>query len=138
MLFFSLHITDPVNQTSLDVIERAQLTVCLDHTHPQTSKLQLADSGDTQDHHKTVLANRVLHGNGSQYNSCNRWFDHAVQVTNKHCIPYSVQCMRVDTTTFKPSSWYTLVSHCINTCHSAMEHRDRTTILVSRLCVCSR
>ena len=76
-----------MNQSSLDVIERAQLTVCLDQAHPHTSQLQSPGSGAAQDHHKTVLANRVLHGNGSQYNSCNRWFDHAVQV-NVHSVTY--------------------------------------------------
>ena len=54
--------------------------VCLDQSHPHTSQLQSSDSGAIQDYEKSILANRVLHGNGSKQNSSNRWFDHAVQV----------------------------------------------------------
>ena len=74
------HHTEPINSQSLDVIERAQLVVCLDQSHPHTSQLQSSDSGAIQDYEKSILANRVLHGNGSKQNSSNRWFDHAVQV----------------------------------------------------------
>ena len=72
--------TEPINGQSLEVIEKAQLVVCLDQSHPHTSQLQSSDSGAIGDYEKSILANRVLHGNGSKQNSSNRWFDHAVQV----------------------------------------------------------
>ena len=75
------HISEPINRQSLDVIERAQFVVCLDQSHPHTSQLQSSNSGDVQDYQKSILANRVLHGNGSKQNSSNRWFDHAIQVS---------------------------------------------------------
>ena len=84
ILYTQLHcITEPINGQSLDVIERAQFVVCLDQSHPDTSQLQSSDSGAIQDYQKSILANRVLHGNGSKQNSSNRWFDTSVQV-NKH------------------------------------------------------
>lgn len=69
---------DPANQQTLDMIEKASFIVCLDQPHPHTS--QLLNSSSADDHHRTVLANNVLHGNGTHYNSANRWFDHAFQV----------------------------------------------------------
>ena len=69
-----------MNQHSLDVIETAQFILCLDQVHPHTSQLQSIGSDSMQDHHKTIAANNILHGNGSQLNSGNRWFDHAYQV----------------------------------------------------------
>ena len=86
-----------MNQHSLDVIETAQFVVCLDKVHPHISHLKSPDSSGMQDYHKTILANNVLHGNGSQHNSCNRWFDHAIQVSghSRHCVHlvYAVSCL---------------------------------------------
>ena len=77
-----LNVSEPVNQHSLDIIETSQFVLCLDQTHPHTSQLldQSIGSDSMQDYHKTILANNVLHGNGSRLNSSNRWFDHAYQV----------------------------------------------------------
>ncbi len=60
------------------MIERASFVVCLDQPHPHTS--QQLNSSSEDDYHRTILANNVLHGNGTHYNSANRWFDHAFQV----------------------------------------------------------
>ena len=73
-------LVDPVNQQSLDVIERAQFFLCLDQAHPQLD-LSTTPGDSIHDNQKTRLANRVLHGNGSQHNSCNRWLDHAIEVS---------------------------------------------------------
>ena len=67
---------DPVNTSSLRDIETAMFTVCLDKTHPQLPSV----STPFRDPHAEIIAGRVLHGNGTQQNSCNRWFDSAVQV----------------------------------------------------------
>ena len=76
---FSFFSPDPTNTASLDVIERAQSVFCLDKPHPYNSSSLTAHS-KFSDSHSTVIANRCLHGNGSQYNSTNRWFDAANQV----------------------------------------------------------
>jgi hypothetical protein len=82
-------LPDPTNEGFLDVIERAQFIVCLDQSHPNTSQLQFTGYDGIQDYQKSILANRVLHGNGSKQNSSNRWFDTAVQVNQMfitiHC-----------------------------------------------------
>ena len=70
---------DPQNKRSLDVIETAQLAFCLDSAHPHVSSL--GPQADFQDPHYSIVANRVLHGNGSIHNSCNRWNDSSVQVS---------------------------------------------------------
>ena len=79
-----------MNRSSLDVIERAQFALCLDRAHPQTASY--SPECEFQDFHKGILANRFLHGNGSQHNSCNRWFD-AIQVSLSFCsLMQSVSC----------------------------------------------
>ena len=80
-LAYPLHThTDPVNRSSLEVIETAQFVVCLDKAHSMTDTQ--VNKFQFHDFHKTVLANRFLHGNGSQHNSINRWFDAAIQVNS--------------------------------------------------------
>ena len=51
-------------------------TVCLDKAHPHLPDIQAS----FRDSHAGVVAKKCLHGNGTQQNSCNRWFDTAVQV----------------------------------------------------------
>ena len=72
------HSADSLNHSSLDVIERAQFILCLDQGHPSTSSLP--PHSLFSDIHSTVLANRCLHGGGSEFNSGNRWFDSGIQV----------------------------------------------------------
>ena len=86
---------DPTNCYSLDVIERAQFVVCLDKAHPQILKqLQSSSSStptgscDLQDSHWSILTSNILHGNGTQFNGCNRWFDHGFQVSYACSILY--------------------------------------------------
>lgn len=81
MIQYVIFFSEPVNRLSLDVIETAQFIVCLDQAHPHMSQLQSSSSDSMQDYHKTIIANNVVHGNGSQVNSSNRWFDHAIQVS---------------------------------------------------------
>ena len=71
----SLFVTDPVNSNSLDVIERAQFIISLDSAHPGIDP----HSPTTVDE-MSIMSGRCLHGNGSAHDSCNRWFDHALQV----------------------------------------------------------
>ena len=70
-----------MNQSSLEAIETAQGVFCLDKAFP-TEADSLGGEGVSEywDPHKTMLANRYLHGNGSGRSSGNRWFDSAVQV----------------------------------------------------------
>jgi len=75
-------IKDSLNQSSLDVIERAQFVLCLDRGHPSTSSL--SPHSPFSDPHSTVMATRSLHGNGSDFNSGNRWFDCSVQLSMVH------------------------------------------------------
>ncbi len=75
---FFVHVVDPVNRSSLDVIETAQGVYCLDKALP--SEESPNQSLKYWDEHKTMLANRYLHGSGSSQHSCNRFFDAAIQV----------------------------------------------------------
>lgn len=68
--------TDPVNISSLRDIETAMFTLCLDRSHPHVTS-----SVSFNDPQAEVLAKRALHGNGTKQNSCNRWYDSAVQVS---------------------------------------------------------
>lgn len=70
-------LQDPRNKRSLDVIETAQFVFCLDSAHPHVSSL--GPQADFQDPHYSIVANRVLHGNGSMHNTCNRWYDTSSQ-----------------------------------------------------------
>ena len=77
---FHWTLVELTNEQSLDMVESAQFIVCLDQSNPHTSQLQFTGYDTIQDYQKSILANRVLHGNGSKQNSSNRWFDTAVQV----------------------------------------------------------
>ena len=71
-----LSLSDPVNRQSLEVVETAMFTLCLDRAHPQAAEPHVP----LQDPHIAIMAKRCLHGNGTQHNSGNRWFDSAGQV----------------------------------------------------------
>ena len=70
-------MTDAVNRNSLDVIERAQFIISLDSPHPSIDPHSPATIDEM-----SIMSGRCLHGNGSAHDSCNRWFDHALQVCN--------------------------------------------------------
>ncbi|CAK8678602.1 unnamed protein product [Clavelina lepadiformis] len=59
-------ITDLVNRTSLDAMERCVFVLCFDRTTNADSDLAMA-------HH-------MLHGCGPEHNSCNRWYDKTIQL----------------------------------------------------------
>lgn len=73
--------TDPINSTSLQVIDSALFMLCLDDPHPHVS-LGMSDA-PFNDSQCTVISNRCLHGNGTKFNTCNRWFDATSQVSCK-------------------------------------------------------
>jgi carnitine O-acetyltransferase len=68
--------SDPLNASSLREIETAMFALCLDKAHP----LVPTHPAPIRDSHAEVFTKRALHGNGTQQNSCNRWFDSAVQI----------------------------------------------------------
>ena len=72
------HHTDPLNRQSLDVIETGMFGVSLDKPYPQIASLEKGKP--YSDTHTTILANGSLHGNGTEFNTGNRWFDTSVQV----------------------------------------------------------
>ena len=76
LLFEVFSPPDPVNTSSLHDIQTTMFTVCLDKAHPQIP----GPSAPLRDSHAEILAKRCLHGNGTQQNSCNRWFDSSIQV----------------------------------------------------------
>ena len=98
------------NRDSLDVIERSIFVVCLDNAEKTTENATkcingsnghsettvfLTDNGNGcisdvsayenykfEDISETGIALEMLHGNGSQFNSGNRWYDKTIQVRN--------------------------------------------------------
>ena len=82
LMFVLEHITtyhtDPLNRQSLDVIETGMFGVSLDKPYPQIASLEKGKP--YSDTHTTILANGSLHGNGTEFNTGNRWFDTSVQV----------------------------------------------------------
>ena len=83
--YTSLQHTDPLNKSNLDVMERAQFVLCLDRGLPSTSTSPLCPHSPYSDPQYTMVLNRCMHGNGSKFNSANRWFDSVVQVRVLHC-----------------------------------------------------
>lgn len=73
-------MTDLENKNSLDVIERAQFIISLDSSHPGINPYSPATVDEM-----SIMSGRCLHGNGSAYDSCNRWFDLALQVCDGSC-----------------------------------------------------
>ncbi|KAM7390875.1 hypothetical protein PAMA_008869 [Pampus argenteus] len=74
--------TDDTNKESVSAIESSIFTLCLDGPVPQASDEMYSISA----------AKQMLHGEGSQWNSGNRWFDKTLQVrSGKFCShPYIV------------------------------------------------
>lgn len=65
---------DKKNKEAVSAIQRGIFTLCLDGAMPKVA----------EDMHHSVAAIQMLHGGGSQWNSCNRWFDQTLQV--KHIV----------------------------------------------------
>ena len=66
---------DPINRAALNEIERAQFLLCLDPFYPE-----IDPKAPVTATHLEFMSNWALHGKGSTDCSCNRWFDHSVQV----------------------------------------------------------
>ncbi|XP_067140353.1 carnitine O-acetyltransferase-like [Centruroides vittatus] len=60
--------SDSLNKKNLEIIQRAMFLLCLDK-HPKTMNI----SKDVEHMHN------VMHGGGSKYNGCNRWYDKCLQ-----------------------------------------------------------
>ena len=58
-------------------MQNALFVTCLDEPHPQLLSAQQAGFVDTAN---TLVTNQCLHGNGTVFNTCNRWFDSTSQV----------------------------------------------------------
>lgn len=61
-------IKDPVNQESVDVIQKSLFLVALDNPMPEHN-----------DSRRSIASKQFIHGGGSRANSANRWFDKTVQ-----------------------------------------------------------
>ncbi|CAD5123639.1 DgyrCDS11967 [Dimorphilus gyrociliatus] len=66
---------EPVNKRSLSLIENSIFILCIDHTLPATFNHQT--TGKNRDDVSQAL--QMLHGLGSSFNSCNRWYDKTMQ-----------------------------------------------------------
>ena len=75
-LSFCFPITDRKNKANLEAIEKAVFVLCLDQPPPHSTQSPSVMENPTC----SVTARQSLHGDGTEYNSCNRWFDKIVQV----------------------------------------------------------
>ena len=69
-------ILDSVNKASLEKIIKSMFVLCLDKPHGAAS----SDVAVCEDAVMSITVNQVLHGAGSNLNSCNRWADKIFQV----------------------------------------------------------
>lgn len=69
-------LRDRKNKANLEAIEKALFVLCLDQRPPYSTQSPSVMEMPTC----SVTARQSLHGDGTEYNSCNRWFDKIVQV----------------------------------------------------------
>ncbi|CAG0914256.1 unnamed protein product [Notodromas monacha] len=68
-------LKDPVNAESMEEIETCLFLVCFDKPLPVTFNRR--NIGEERDESNVAL--QMLHGGGTKFNSCNRWFDKTAQ-----------------------------------------------------------
>ena len=71
-----LLLIDRKNMANLEAIEGAVFVLCLDQPPPHSTQSPSVMERPTS----SVTARQCLHGDGTQYNSANRWFDKIIQV----------------------------------------------------------
>ncbi|XP_015765594.1 PREDICTED: carnitine O-acetyltransferase-like isoform X2 [Acropora digitifera] len=69
-------LKDRKNKANLEAIEGAVFVLCLDQPPPHSTQSPSVMEMPTS----SVTARQCLHGDGTQYNSANRWFDKIIQV----------------------------------------------------------
>lgn len=69
-------LRDRKNKANLEAIEKAVFVLCLDQPPPHSTQSPSVMENPTC----SVTARQSLHGDGTEYNSCNRWFDKIVQI----------------------------------------------------------
>ncbi len=69
---------DARNAESMEDIETSLFLVCFDKPLPTTFNARHAAGDVERDENNVAL--QMLHGGGTAYNSCNRWFDKTAQV----------------------------------------------------------
>ena len=74
--FHCLKSIDRHNKANLDAVEKAIFVLCLDKTPPYSTQSPSVMEMPTS----SVTARQCLHGDGTDYNSANRWFDKIIQV----------------------------------------------------------
>ncbi|KAH8256726.1 hypothetical protein KR026_004592, partial [Drosophila bipectinata] len=75
---------DERNQRNLELIETAQVVLCLDEPLANNFNARGFTGATpsvhrTGDRDETNMAQEMIHGGGSEYNSGNRWFDKTMQ-----------------------------------------------------------
>lgn len=69
-------LKDHLNKASLEALERAIFVLCLDKPPPYSTQAPSVMEMPTS----SVTARQCLHGDGTSYNSANRWFDKIIQI----------------------------------------------------------
>ena len=70
------YFIDRQNKANLEAVEKAIFLLCLDQPPPHSTQSPSVMEMPTS----SVTARQCLHGDGTEDNSCNRWFDKIVQV----------------------------------------------------------
>ena len=78
---FTTIVLDPTNLESLALIESCVFVLCLDRAIPVSFNHQRSvDETNMNVRDDVSMLVQMLHGQGSNVNSCNRWFDKTMQV----------------------------------------------------------